>query len=340
MSKLVFITQRLDPEHPDLGATVALVRELAALVDEVAVLALSGESAALPANAHLHTFGAGSRYMRGLRFLRVLSRELRRPRPQAVVAHMIPIYAVLAAPLARPLGVRVVLWFTHWRRSVLLRTAALASTDIVSVAASSFPLRSRKVRPIGHGIDVNEFPCVDRSEHKRPLRVVSLGRTSPAKGLATIVEGVRLARARGVELELELRGPSLTEEEQRHRAELGDVQPPVPRPEMPALLGRADVLVNNMKAGAPDKIVYEACATCLPVLASNPSLFDLLDEELRFDRDSPAQLADRLQWVAGLTVDERSAIGRELRSRVERSHSTQTWAQGIVAVAQGTLART
>ncbi|HSX21347.1 MAG TPA: hypothetical protein VLE97_01075, partial [Gaiellaceae bacterium] len=69
MSKLVFITQRLDPEHPDLGATVALVRELAALVDEVAVLALSGESAALPANAHLHTFGAGSRYMRGLRFL-------------------------------------------------------------------------------------------------------------------------------------------------------------------------------------------------------------------------------------------------------------------------------
>jgi glycosyltransferase involved in cell wall biosynthesis len=248
---------------------------------------------------------------------------------------MSPIYAVLAAPLARPRGVGVILWFTHWRRSWLLRAAERACTTVLSVEPGSFPLPSRKLRPIGHGIDLADFPCVDRSDHLPPLRVVSLGRTSPAKGLDTIVEGVRLARERGVDVELEIRGPSVTAEEREHRDRLGIVEGPVPRREIPALLGRSDVLVNNMRAGAPDKVVYEACATCLPVLASNPSLADVLDDELRFARESPEELAERLEWLAGLTAEQRSEIGRRLRKRVEEAHSTDTWADGVVKAAGG-----
>jgi hypothetical protein len=37
----------------------------------------------------------------------------------------------------------------------------------------------------------------------------------------------------------------------------------VPRAEVPALFARSDVLINNMEAGAPDKVVYEAAAACL-----------------------------------------------------------------------------
>jgi glycosyltransferase involved in cell wall biosynthesis len=334
LRKLVFVTQRLDPDDPDLGAATALVLALAARVDELAVLALEGDASVLPPNAHLRTFGAATRIGRGLRFAVALARELR-TRPLAVVAHMSPIYAVLAAPLARPRGVGVILWFTHWRRSWLLRAAERACTTVLSVEPGSFPLPSRKLRPIGHGIDLADFPCVDRSDHLPPLRVVSLGRTSPAKGLDTIVEGVRLARERGVDVELEIRGPSVTAEEREHRDRLGIVEGPVPRREIPALLGRSDVLVNNMRAGAPDKVVYEACATCLPVLASNPSLADVLDDELRFARESPEELAERLEWLAGLTAEQRSEIGRRLRKRVEEAHSTDTWADGVVKAAGG-----
>ena len=39
------------------------------------------------------------------------------------------------------------------------------------------------------------------------------------------------------------------------------------RAEVPELFSRADVLVNNMRAGATDKVVYEACAACVPVIA-------------------------------------------------------------------------
>jgi glycosyltransferase involved in cell wall biosynthesis len=101
---------------------------------------------------------------------------------------------------------------------------------------------------------------------------------------------------------------------------------------VPTLLADADVLVNNMRSGATDKVVYEAAAACLPVLASNPAFDTLLPDELRFDRDDPAELADRLR---GLLHADRAAIGRALRAQVEVRHGVEGWAERVVAVASG-----
>ena len=118
----------MDPAHPALAATIPKLRALAERVDELVVLTDTAAEGALPENATIRTFSASRRARRGMRFESALARELsRRPRPSAVLAHMCPIYAVLAAPLARPTGVKVLLWFTHWRRSMLLSTATRAS---------------------------------------------------------------------------------------------------------------------------------------------------------------------------------------------------------------------
>jgi glycosyltransferase involved in cell wall biosynthesis len=94
------------------------------------------------------------------------------------------------------------------------------------------------------------------------------------------------------------------------------------------------VLINNMEAGAPDKVVYEAAAACLPVLASNPVFDDLFEGyPLFFERDSPGSLAERLGWFAALSTEERAEIGRTLRRRVATNHSVDTWADGILAAA-------
>ena len=98
--------------------------------------------------------------------------------------------------------------------------------------------------------------------------------------------------------------------------------------------GRVDALVNNMQAGATDKVVYEAAATCLPVLASNPALDGFLPEELRFDRDDPASLTRRLEELARA---DRAAVGRELRARVERDHDVEGWAERVLEVAREKL---
>ena len=331
MKRLVFLTQAVDPSHPALAATIPKLRALAARVDELVVLAQSLADAELPNNVEVRSFGAKSRVGRIVKF----EQELMRALPaDAVVAHMIPAYVLLAAPLVRPRRTPLLLWYTHWKASKQLRVAARLATAIVSVDRRSFPLESAKVRPIGHGIDVSEFSCTERQNHA-VLRVLVLGRYSPAKGLICIFKAVGET---GVEVEVH--GAALNAFEQRHREvdlagfgiPLGDA---VPRTEVPALFARSDVLINNMEAGAPDKVVYEAAAACLPVLASNPVFDDLFDGyPLFFERDSYESLADRLRWFMGLRADERAEIGRTLRERVARSHSVETWADGVLGAAR------
>jgi len=341
VAKLVFITQQVDPGHPALAATVPKIRALAAHVEEVVVLADGVVEGVLPDNCRVRTFRAPYKALRGARFETALTRELSGLRGGAVIAHMCPIYAVLAAPLVRPLRVPLVLWFTHWRASRLLRAAERASTAVTSVDERSFPFRSTKLRAIGHGIDLEQFPCSPPREGDG-TRLLALGRYSIAKGLDVAVAAVPLA---GDGVELHVHGPALSEDERTHRAELeqlvselgldghvtiGDA---VPRSDLPQLFAAHDALVNNMRAGAPDKVVYEAGAACLPVLASNPIFDDLLDPAQRFTRFDPGALAERIRAFAELTRDERAALGRRLRERVAAGHSVESWAHGILGAA-------
>jgi glycosyltransferase involved in cell wall biosynthesis len=342
--RLVFITQTVDPDDPVLAATVPKIAALAARVDELAVIARRAAPGAPPARVRVRTFDAPTRLGRGLRLARALQAELRR-RPDAVVAHMIPLYAVVAAPLARPRGVRTLLWYTHWKAHVPLLIAERMVDAVLSVDRRSFPLESAKLTPIGHGIDVGEFPCrapgVDGS-----LRLLALGRYSPAKGLDVVLRGVRQAVDRGVDARLELHGTAGSALEEQHRGELGrlvdelglgdrvQLEGPVPRADLPRLFARADLLVNNMRAGAPDKVVYEASAGCLPVVASNPvfdELFAGLALPLGFARESPDELASRLADFAALGESPRAELGRALRERVAERHSVGTWADGVLA---------
>jgi len=338
--RIIFVTQQIDPEHPNLAAATAMVSALAERVDEVVVIALRAVPGALPDNCKVYVIGADRRMLRGLKYGAALVRSLY-PRPMGLVAHMSPIYAVLAAPVLRPQGIPVVLWFTHWKPSRLLRLSEILSNKVVSVARGSFPLRSDKVVSIGHGIDMSQFPCQDHGEAAPPLRAVALGRTSPAKGLEAIVKAVLLVRERGVEVVLEIRGPSETREEREHLVYLQQlasdavrVEPPVPRPRLPEVFAQTDVLVNNTAEGSLDKVVFEACASCLPVLASNPSFVVLLEEELRFDRNDVEGIARGLTWIASRTADERRELGRDLRRRVEADHSSETWAKRVLEVVE------
>src|SRR5882757_3415523 len=147
MRRLIFATQKLDPADPVLAATVPMVRALAERVDELVVLCDTAVPGVAPANVRVHEFGAPTQVQRGLRFAAALARELR-PRPIGVVAHMVPLYAVLAAPLVRPLGIPLVLWYTHWKSHAVVRAAEKVCTAIASVDQRSFPFPSRKVQAI------------------------------------------------------------------------------------------------------------------------------------------------------------------------------------------------
>ena len=324
MRRLIFVTQRIDPSHPALGVTIPKLRALAARFDEVVVLAADAVEGQLPANCRVRIYGARTQAGRGARYVAALAAELS-PRPEAVLVHMTPLLVDVGGPLVRARRVPLLLWFTHWRVTRRLLLAERLATAILTVDERSFPLCSPKVAAIGHGIDMEMFACTSRKPTE-PLRALALGRTSAAKGLETVARAARLA---GVDLEI--RGPSLTDAERAEAARLAAlgvrIEPPLPHAEIPALYARKDVLVDNMREGALDKVVYEAAATCMPALASNDGFADVLTPELRFRRGDAEELAAKLRRLADV---DRNALGCELRARVEARHSVEHWADGVV----------
>lgn len=339
----MLITQRIDADDPMLGATVAKARALASRVDELVVLCDSAASGALPTNCRIRTFRAPLRFARGTRFAAALAGELR-PRPIGLVAHMVPLYAVLAAPLVRPLRVPLVLWYTHWDDHVALRTAEKVCTAVTSVDVRSFPFPSGKLHATGHGIDVSEFPCVE-PEPSETFRVLVVGRYSRGKGLDEILRAFRLVLDRGLDARLTMRGPAGDAHEEAHLAELhrlhdelelgeaASIAGPLPRSGLPELFARSDVLVTNHIS--PDKIVYEAGAACLPILASHAAFDELVDgiePSLLFRRGKAESLADAVGALAATPAERRHAIGTLLRERVADHHSTDTWATAILSL--------
>ena len=323
--KLAFATQAVDPADPVLAATVPKLRALAARVDELVVLADRVDRAALPANARAHAFGARSKAERGARFAVALARE----RPDAVLAHMAPVYAVLAAPLRVP----VLLWFTQQRGGRLLRLAERVSRAVLTVDERSFPLPSTKIRAIGHGIDLTEFPCRSATRSPSNKLLLGLGRYAPVKGWETAVRAV----AQVPDFRLALYGPMLTEADRRHRPELEllarrigaavEFNDAVPRVRVPELLAGAVALVNPTRGNAADKVVYEAASACVPPLAASPVFDGLLPEELRFAAGDADGLADRIRGLESLDA----GIGERLRERVAACHSVEHWADEVLA---------
>jgi glycosyltransferase involved in cell wall biosynthesis len=325
------------------------VRALAARTDELVVLARDDVWVGAPSNITVRTFDARSKVGRAVGFERALAASL--PGADGVLVHMVPTFLALAAPLAKARRVPLLLWYTHWHASRALRLATVLADVALSVDASSFPLQSEKVRGIGHAIDVERFAAAPPPAHPGPLRLLALGRTARWKGLVTLLDAFGLVLESGTDATLEIRGPSLTDDERNHRRELAsriaddarlrsrvELLEPVPRAEIPALFASVDVVVspNEPRSGATfDKAVYEAAACARPVVSTNEAFAPLLAGlplSLLAPPRNPQTLADVLANVAAASAVARADTGAELRRRVVEQHSLGHWADAVISV--------
>ncbi|HEY2543957.1 MAG TPA: glycosyltransferase family 4 protein [Gaiellaceae bacterium] len=330
--KLIFATQKIDASHPTLGAAADMVTALAARFDEVVVLA--SEAGSLPANARFRSFAAPTQLLRGARFEAALAQEVLRGRPDGFLAHMSPVYALLAAPVLKPLRVPVLLWFTQQRGGRNFHRSVRIVDAILSVDERSAPVSSQKIRAIGHGIDTDAFECNERPR-RDGLHLLSLGRYAEVKGHDVAIRALPAFRG----AQLTVRGEEATRNDARVRARLAELVrelgledrvqllDAVPRVEVPSLLAEADVLVNATHGTTADKVVFEALASCLPVVAASPVFDRLLPAKLRFTDGDPAGLASAIRAAMSLSWEER----RRLRARVEAEHSVEHWADAVVS---------
>ena len=140
----------VDPEHPALAATIPKIRALAAARRRGGrPCAVAATPACCRRTAEVQDVRRATRARPGACASSASSRA--RCRPVAVVAHMCPIYAVLAAPLARPLRDAAAALVHALEGDEDARAAERLATAVVSVDRRSFPLDSRRCVRSGTG---------------------------------------------------------------------------------------------------------------------------------------------------------------------------------------------
>jgi glycosyltransferase involved in cell wall biosynthesis len=345
--KLVFLTQVLDREDAVLGFVVRWLEGLAARCERVRVVALEvGDTRGLPANVDWVEIGRRGTLVRWLRYRRALGQALGREGFDTCLAHMVPRYALLARGPARRHGCALFLWYTHAGVDARLRAAERAVDGIFTVNRASLRLETHKRIETGHGIDLAHFDV--GPVPAGPVRLLAVGRRTPAKDPLTLVAALAELQRRGVAVELDLVGGGLAAGDEAYGETLREriealgvasrvhLHADVPYRDIPQRYRACTLLVSASRTGSVDKVVLEAMAARRPVVTCNESFDDVLASlgadaaALRFAAGDAQGLADRVQGLLARSETERAQLGERLRDLVARDHEVDALMERLV----------
>lgn len=321
--RTLFVTQVMDTADPVLGFTAEWVSALRRRVSSVQVIALRGRKGP---GVHILRPKSAHRLVVALRYLGLLWR-LRRSY-DTVFVHMNQVYVLLGAPLLKLLGKRILLWRNHPQGTLATRAAVALSDRVFCTSERSFTARFTKTELMPVGIDTGHFsPGREASDGRR---IAYVGRISPIKRVEILVEALGILRSRAVQFAVQVTGGALPQDEgylrglkaRAHEMDVAiDWHPGVPPGRLPAVYRGAAVVVNLTPPGSFDKVILEALACGIPVIAANTDLRGKVDGRCLVDPADAGTVAARLEGFLELPATERAAIGAEGREFVVREHS-------------------
>ena len=347
--RLLFITQELDVEGSYMGVAHLWSRVLASRVRSLHVIAAATGATDLPGNVHVHPLGKEEGVERLERWLGLLERcnaLIGGRRVDGVLAHMVPAYALAAAPWARLRGVPLVLWYTSHGRSRVLDVARRIVSAGATASPDSYPPGGSPAFVVGHGIDTARFeaPTHPRASGGPPL-VGTAGRLTPLKGVHVIIRALaRLHEHDESKPRLRIAGApfyasdhAYLEGLRRLVAELDlddhvEFAGELSIAEMPGFYGSLDAFISWRARPALDKSGLEALACGVPLITNNTAYASLLGG---FAGDflvgsSPDDLAGGLRSLLALQPALRAAAVERLRQLTVERHGAGGLADRIV----------
>ena len=296
-------------------------------------------------------------------------------RPDVVHAHFW-MSGLAALDAAQPLGVPVVVTFhalgavkRRWQgaadssppeRLAIERDLARRADHIVATCSDEVTELGRlgatrhRISVVPCGVDLARFhpspPAPGRGE-PRPFRLVSVGRLVPRKGFEQVIEALaalpdaELVIAGGPPGDVSASPDGARLQQVADRCQVANrvrLLGPISRPEMPALLRSADVVVCAPWYEPFGIVPLEAMACGIPVVATAvggllDTVVDGVTGRLVPPRD-PSALAAALRDLLA-NPDLRHAYGRAGRVRVERSYSWDAVARRTATAYQQALSR-
>ena len=345
--RLLVFNLATDDEDPILGFATEWIRALAVHCEALHVVTMRRGRAVLPTNVSVFSVGKErgfSEFRRGLRFYRHLGRLLLTRSFDGCFAHMMPLFAVMGAPLLRLRGVRTILWYAHRAVTPTLKAAACVVERIITSSPDGCRLRNSKVRVTGQGIDTALFvaPQVETRWPAAELRLVHVGRIAPVKRLEILISAARQLRTCTGNVRLDLVGPVGDERYARmlrdtvERDGLGHVvhfTGPLERERLPDIYGRAHFMLNASATGSIDKAVLEGMLCgALPVTCNVAfaEYLSRLDPLLYVARGSGMDLAAHVAALWRRESETQRGLAKRCRESVLAFHSLDSLTRRIM----------
>ncbi len=336
---LLMFNLRMDLDDPVLGFASRWVEAIAGRVERLTVVTMDRGRVDPPPNVRVLSVGKEQGFSeprRAAAFYAHCGRVLREDRPDACFSHMIPVFSILFAPLARALSIPTVLWYAHGAMPREVRLAERLVDRCVTSTAEGFRLPSAKLRVLQQGIDIERFAPPEPVPSGWENTVVSVGRIGPVKRLVEAVEAVEAVRRDGIPVRFEIFGaPSTVEDvvyERAVRARVEDLglssattwHGRVRFDSVSDAYRHGRVFLSLSRSGSLDKTILEAMASgCLPVCSNDA--FAAIAETQGWSTLVPGEGVEAAASVLRATlrepVAEQVALRQELRDYAADEHS-------------------
>lgn len=336
--RLLILTQVVDQNDSDLGFFHHWIEKIAEQVDEVLVICLRKGDYCLPSNATVLSLGKEHGASR-LNYLRRLFRYVFFERYDHVFVHMNPEYIVLCGWWWRLRKKRVLLWYTHKAVNLKLRIAEKLSTKIFTASRESFRLSSKKVKVVGHGIDVETFAYNTQIQSITSWRLLWVGRITPVKDLETIIRAVGEIR-KNHSVTLDIIGEPITDTDGEYQkiirklvnessmADIVDFRGSLAHEKMIKEYGKHTALIHTSRTGSVDKVVLEAMAVGLQVFTSSEAYADWGSLVVHFRANDAQNLAQSIEKNINSGILDRTA---ERRNFIREHHNLDSLVGRIIA---------
>lgn len=335
--RLLVVTQKVDRDDAILGFFHRWLIEFGKHWEYVHVICLEEGYHELPENISVFSLGKESGRSRGeymVRFFKYIF--VHRSDYDAVFVHMNPIYIVLAGVLWRLWSKRTGLWYVHRSVDLKLRVACLFVDEIFSAAKESFRLKSKKLRILGHGIDINQFICSPKRLGS-PLEILTVGRITKIKNCDLMLKTAQLLKNKyKLFFQLTFVGAPVSKEDGlffKKLQQLSDeynltdrviFKGAVSHHKIQRYYCNADMVLNVVPTGGLDKTVIEAMAAGRLTLSTNKGFatyFVPYDSMLIPREGDPEDLAEKIMNV--LAYNNRDAVTTHLHKTAAKHFSVE-----------------
>jgi glycosyltransferase involved in cell wall biosynthesis len=261
-----------------------------------------------------------------------------------IFSHMTEVQSCVVAPLCWLLRIPHFLWYAHASRSKFLYFAYPFLTGVVTSTIGSCPIKGKKVKYLGQGVQIVQSKISTRNIQTPPLRWYHIGRLDSSKRIHLLIEAIKKIRTQGWEATLDLYGaPSSVREKGYFESLLSNYEEGInegwlnfrgriDRREIPKIAATHDGFIHAY-IGSLDKALIEA-ALCKRAIVT-------VNQEFHNEFSRGRVVSNIEEELCNLFSQSHENLIKQIESNfmiASTNHTFDQWLDSLIKILEGSKA--